>query len=148
VTAGSLRYAYVVKRAVALALVLPAAVAAGCGGSSSPVSTGYVHPLGAYVAPECSILAENRGPQYVAVTSWAAGRLAGDSGRFVVPKCANVIVYLDSDKPDELRVPSLRISTKVARGKTAKLEFYAPPGAHAVRLHRNEVEVLRVVVSD
>ena len=135
-------------RTLAFALVLPGALAAGCGGSSAPVSKGYVHPLGAYVAPECSSAAERSGPQYVAVTSWTNGKLLGDSGRFAVPSCADVIVYLDSDKADELRIPALRISAKVTPGKTAKLEFYAPRGTYRVVLNRNKVEILRVVVAD
>ena len=110
------------------------------------MSTGYVHPLGAYVAHACAGAADGPGPQYVAVTSWTHGMFRGDSGRFAVPKCADVIVYLDSDRPDELRVPALRIAATVVPGKTAKLEFYAPPGTYPVLLRRHQVVVLRVVV--
>jgi hypothetical protein len=124
------------------------AVAAGCGGgSSSETPTGYVRPLGAYVAPGCSSASEERAAQYVAVTSWTKGKLTGNTGRFTVPKCANVILYIEADKPDEVRMPQLRIAANVVPGKTAKLEFYAPEGTYPVRLRRNKVELIRVVVT-
>jgi len=132
-----------VKRA-ALVFVL---LAAGCGGSSSkPTSTGDVRPVGAYVAPGCSGAADQRGPQYVVVTNWMKGRLTGNSGNFTVPSCANVIVYLDSDKADVLRVAGLGIATPVKPGTTAQLEFYAPPGSYPVTLRKHRVEVVHVIV--
>ena len=128
---------------------LLALLAAGCGGSSSkPASTGDVHPLGAYVAPGCSGAADGRGPQYVVVTNWLKGKLTGNSGRFAVPSCANVIVYLDSDKADVLRVEGLGIATAVKPGTTAQLEFYAPAGTYPVTLRRHGVEVVRVLVAE
>jgi hypothetical protein len=130
-------------------LVLAAGVAvfaAGCGSSKPSQPKGYVHPIGAYVAPGCSQATENRQPQYVAVTNWTNGRITGNSGRFSVPDCANVIVYVDSDKADELRIAELGIAAKVTPGRTAMLEFYAPHGTYPVRLHRHRVELLRVVV--
>jgi hypothetical protein len=83
----------------------------------------------------------------VAVTSWAKGKLTGNTGRFAVPDCANVIVYVEADKPDEVRIPALRIAANVVPGKTAKLEFYAPKGTYPVRLRRNKVELIRIVVT-
>jgi hypothetical protein len=41
----------------------------------------------------------------------------------------------------------LKIAAKVLPGKTAKLEFYAPEGTYPVRLRRNKVELIRVVVT-
>jgi hypothetical protein len=119
---------------------------AGCGGSSKEATqTGYVHPIGAYVAPGCSSASEERAAQYVAVTSWKDGRLTGNTGSFKVPECADVILYVEADKPDEVRMPKLRIAARVTPGKTAKLEFYAPEGTYPVRLHRNKVELIRIV---
>jgi hypothetical protein len=134
------------KRA-AVVLAGVAAIAGGCGGSSKPAAPkGYVHPLGAYVAPGCSSAAEERTPQYVVVTNWVKGKITGNSGRFTVPKCANVIVYVESDKADELRIEALRIAARVTPGKTAQLEFYAPEGTYPVLLRRSKVELVRVVV--
>jgi hypothetical protein len=135
------------KRLLLLGAAL-VAVAAGCGGGSSEATPkGYVHPLGAYVAPGCSSASEERAAQYVAVTSWEKGKLTGNTGRFTVPKCANVILYVDADKPDEVRMPGLKIAAKVLPGKTAKLEFYAPEGTYPVRLRQHKVELIRVVVT-
>jgi hypothetical protein len=134
------------RRVAPLYLTL-VALAAGCGGSAKDATpTTYVRPIGAYVAPSCSSASEQRSPQYVAVSGWVKGRITGNAGRFAVPECANVIVYVDSDRADELRVPALRIAAKVLPGKPAKLEFYAPAGTYPVRLHRNKIELLRVVV--
>jgi hypothetical protein len=124
-----------------------AVLATGCGGSSNESQpAGYVHPIGAYVAPGCASASERRAAQYVAVTSWKEGRLAGNTGRFTVPNCADVILYVEADERDEVRVQALRIAAGVTPGKTANLEFYAPAGTYPVRLHRNRVELLRVVV--
>jgi hypothetical protein len=134
---------------VRLGLLLPvAAVLAGCGGSStSSPTTDWVRPLGAYVAPGCSDAASERGPQYVVVTSWVGGKLTGNTGRFTgVPDCGNVIVYVDSDKHDAIRVPKLRIESKVAPGKTGKIEFYAPSGQYPVVLRNAKVQLVNVVV--
>jgi hypothetical protein len=136
-------------KTVVFVLVGLTALAAGCGGggaSKVAAPAGYVHPLGAYVAPGCSSASEERTPQYVVVSNWKEGRITGNSGRFAVPRCANVILYVEADKPDELRIPALRIAAKVRPGVTAKLEFYAPEGTYPVRLHRNKVELVKVVV--
>ena len=126
------------------------ALLAGCGGSSGSgsSSTGdWVRPLGAYVAPGCSDEAEKRGPQYVIVASYVGGRLTGNTGSFTgVPDCGNVIVYVEADKGDELRIPKLRIAATVKAGETGTLEFYAPSGTYTVVLQRANVQVVKVVV--
>jgi hypothetical protein len=136
-------------RAVAALAVVAALAAAGCGGSSHASSRpkGWVHPVGAYVTPDCSSAAEQAGPQYVLVSSWQKGRLTGNTGRFTgVPNCGDVIVYVDTDTPDEVQVPQLRIAAKAAPGKTAKLEFYAPAGTYDMRLKRHRVELVKIPI--
>jgi len=136
---------------IALVVVLVAAAAflTGCGGASSTTSHSedWVQPLGAYVAEGCSDAASQRGPQYVIVTTWVGGKLTGNTGRFTgVPDCGNVIVYVDTDKRDTIRVPKLRIEANVAPGKTGKLEFYAPNGHYPVVLQKAKLQLVNVVV--
>jgi hypothetical protein len=136
---------------VVRAVLLAAAAAAlgGCGGSGSgsPAPKDWVRPLGAFVAPGCSDAASRRGPQYVIVTSWVGGTLTGNTGRFTgVPGCGNVIVYVDTDRHDTIRVPELRIEAKVAPDETGKLEFYAPSGEYPVLLRNAGVQLVDVVV--
>jgi hypothetical protein len=124
-----------------------AAVCAGCGGESASKPAAWVSPTGAYEAPGCSGAAEKRGPQYVIVTTFENGALTGNTGDFTgVPKCGNVLVYVDSDRMDDVRIPALRIQAKVRPGKTTKLEFYAPSGTYDVRLRRAGRSLVRVVV--
>jgi hypothetical protein len=124
-----------------------AALAAGCGGESTSKPKSWVHPIGAYESPGCGGAAEERGPQYVVVTTFAGGRLTGNTGDFTgVPKCGDVIVYVESDKADEVRIPALGIAAKVQPGKTSKLEFYAPSGTYDVRLKRAGRSLVRIVV--
>ena len=107
----------------------------------------WIRPIGAYESPGCGGAGEKRGPQYVVVSTYDKGRLTGNTGDFTgVPKCGDVIVYVDSDRPDEVRVPALRIAAAVKPGKTAKLEFYAPSGTYDVRLRRADRSLVRVVV--
>jgi len=129
----------------------PWPILAGCGGSSgsgSSTSSGdWIRPVGAYVAPGCSDAAEKRGPQYVVVASYVGGRLTGNTGSFTgVPECGNVIVYVEADKGDELRIPKLRIAATVKAGETGTLEFYAPSGTYEVVLERAKVQIVKVVV--
>jgi hypothetical protein len=120
---------------------------AGCGAETASKPVSWVHPIGAYESPGCGGAAEKRGPQYVVVTALHAGKLTGNTGVFTgVPKCGDVILYVDSDKADEVRVPALRIATSVKPGKTAKLEFLAPSGTYDVRLRREGLSLVRVVV--
>ena len=128
-------------------LIALAAVVAGCGSDSSSTPKSWVRPIGAYESPGCGGAGEARGPQYVVVTTFANGRLTGNIGRFTgVPKCGNVIVYVDSDTADDVRIPALGIAARVRPGKTAKLEFYAPSGTYDVRLHRAGRSLVRIVV--
>ena len=106
-----------------------------------------MRPIGAYESPGCGGAGDKRGPQYVVVTTFRGGTLTGNTGDFSgVPKCGDVILYVDSDKPDEVRVPALHIAAAVRPGKTAKLEFYAPSGTYDVRLRRAGRSLVRVVV--
>jgi hypothetical protein len=124
-----------------------AVVVAGCGAGTASKPTSWVHPIGAYESPGCGGAAEKRGPQYVVVSALHAGKLTGNTGVFTgVPKCGDVILYVESDRADEVRIPALRIATSVRPGKTAKLEFFAPSGTYDVRLRRAGRSLVRIVV--
>jgi hypothetical protein len=123
------------------------AVAAGCGSGAASEPKAWVHPIGAYESSGCGGAGEKRGPQYVIVTAVANGKLTGKTGEFTgVPKCGDVILYIESDKVDDVRIPALRIATGVRPRKTAKLEFFAPSGTYDVRLRRAGRSLVRVVV--
>jgi hypothetical protein len=124
-----------------------AVVVAGCGSESASKPKSWIRPIGAYESPGCGGAGDRRGPQYVVVATFENGKLTGNAGVFTgVPKCGNVIVYVDSDSADEVRIPALRIAAPVRPGKTAKLEFYAPSGTYDVRLRRAGRSLVRVVV--
>jgi hypothetical protein len=124
-----------------------AALAAGCGSESVSKPASWVRPVGAYESAGCSGAGEKRGSQYVIVTTFENGTVTGNTGEFTgVPKCGDVIVYVDADKADEVRIPALRIAARVRPGKTAKLEFYAPAGTYDVRLRHAGRSLVRVVV--